>query len=188
MQGYHQEPSSFDDYLKQAASRGRTMLLPALLEAQSRFGYISPEIASEIATSLRVPLADITGVIEFYRMLYDTPTAETIIRVCTRPTCSSQGAKNVLKELHQTLSLAAGQATEDGKYYLEKVKCLGLCDQAPSALVGQSAIGHADSPRILHPSGELRTAIYADDPVITRRIGRVDPTSIAIPPDVYPLA
>ena len=56
-------PISYENYLQRIASRGRTMLLPALLEAQARYGYISPEVASAIGTALRVPLADITGVI-----------------------------------------------------------------------------------------------------------------------------
>ncbi len=171
-------PISYESYLKQIASRGRTMLLPALLEAQARYGYISPEIARAIGTVLCVPLADITGVIEFYSMLYDRPTAEIIIRVCTSPTCSSQGAQALLKELNQSLAVTPGNATADGTYYLEKTECLGLCDQAPSALVGQSAVSHADSARILNPPGAFRTAIYADEHVITQRCGKVEPTSI----------
>ncbi len=171
-------PIAYESYLKQIASRGRTMLLPALLEAQARYGYISPEIARAIGTVLCVPLADITGVIEFYSMLYDRPTAEIIIRVCTSPTCSSQGAQALLKELNQSLAVTPGNATTDGKYYLEKTECLGLCDQAPSALVGQSAVSHADSARILNPPGAFRTAIYADEHVITQRCGKVEPTSI----------
>ena len=171
-------PISYESYLQQIASRGRTMLLPALLEAQARYGYLSPEIARSIGAALRVPLADITGVIEFYSMLYDRPTAETIIRVCTSPTCSSQGAQALRKELDQSLVVTPGSATADGKYYLEKTECLGLCDQAPSALVGQSAVSHADSARILNPPGAFRTAIYADEHVITKRCGKVEPTSI----------
>jgi NADH-quinone oxidoreductase subunit F len=154
------------------------MLLPALREAQARYGSISPEVADAIGRALRVPLADITGVIEFYSMLYDKPTADTIIRVCTSPTCSSQGAQGLLDELDQALSIRPGHATSDGKYYLEQVECLGLCDQAPSALVDHTPVGHADPSRILHPQGDFRTVIYADTPVITRRFGQVDPSSL----------
>ena len=172
-------PISYESYLQQIASQGgRTMLLPALLEAQARYGHISPEVSRSIGTTLRVPLADITGVIEFYSMLYDRPTAENIIRVCTSPTCSSQGAQVLLKELDQSLAVTPGRATSDGKYYLEKTECLGLCDQAPSALVDQSAVGRANSARILNPPGDFHTAIYADTHVITRRCGKVEPTSI----------
>jgi len=169
---------SYEDYLKQIASRGRTMLLPALLEAQAHFGYISPDVARDIGTTLRVPLADITGMIEFYSMLYDSPTAKTIIRVCTSPSCSSQGAQALIKELDQSLAITAGQATSDGNYFLERTECLGLCDQAPSALVDKSAVSHADSIRIINPPGEFRTAIFADEHVITQRFGSVEPTSI----------
>ena len=45
---------------------GRSGLLPALHAAQKLYGWISEPVASEIARSLRVPLADVHGVIEFY--------------------------------------------------------------------------------------------------------------------------
>lgn len=178
MQVKNEEWGFFNEYLEQIASRGRTMLLPALLEAQTRFGYISPDAAREIGAVLKVPLADITGVIEFYSILHDRPTAATMIRVCTSPTCSSQGAKNVLLEIGQSLSVIPGEATSDGKYYLEQTECLGLCDQAPSALIDQTPIGHADPACILNPMDNFHTAVYADTPVITGRFGDVDPASI----------
>ena len=47
------------------------------------------EVESNIVAELRIPLADITGVIEFYSMLYSEPVGDTIIRVCTSPSPSS---------------------------------------------------------------------------------------------------
>ena len=63
------EQSSFEEYLKENSSGGRSMLLPILIKAQKELGYISKEIATQIGRELKVPLADITGVIEFYSML-----------------------------------------------------------------------------------------------------------------------
>ena len=133
--------SEFSDYLRGITPRGRTMLLPALLEAQKHYGYISPEIAAEIGSALRVPLADVTGVIEFYSMLYTEPTGETIIRVCTSPSCSASGGRQVHNEILNKLNIQNGSSTPDGKYFVEKVECLGLCDQAPATLVDDVAIG-----------------------------------------------
>ena len=99
------------DYLEKIADRGRTMLLPALLEAQKKFNHIPKEIAAEIGVALNVPLADVTGVIEFYSMLYPKPTSDTVIRVCTSPTCSVQGGRI----LHQALLSDFGTKNADRK-------------------------------------------------------------------------
>ena len=170
--------SPFDEYLRQLAHQGRTMLLPALLEAQSRFGSISPEIGHQIGSALRVPLADITGVIEFYSLLHDQPTAETIIRVCTSPTCSSQDARLLLEEFGQTLGIEAGSATPDSTHYLEPAECLGLCDQAPSVLLDQTPIGHANAERVLSNVDDFHTRVYSDEPAITHRFESGNPTSL----------
>ncbi|MBK9049660.1 MAG: NAD(P)H-dependent oxidoreductase subunit E [Chloroflexi bacterium] len=69
-------------YLENVAHRGRTMLLPALHYAQSLYGWLPREVQTEISHALRVPQADIHGVIEFYTMFYNEPTAKRVIRVC----------------------------------------------------------------------------------------------------------
>jgi NADH-quinone oxidoreductase subunit F len=178
MRSSQEDLDSFREYLGLISDHGRMMLLPALLKAQSLFGYISEDIARQIGSELTIPLADITGVIEFYSMLHDQPTADGVIRVCTSPTCSSQGAKQVLADLGQVLKLAPGMATSDGKYYLERTECLGLCDQAPSALIDQTPVGHATAERVLSVQDDFLTNVYSDTPVLTRRFGIIDPTNI----------
>jgi NADH-quinone oxidoreductase subunit F len=166
------------DYLGEIADRGRTMLLPALLEAQKRFNHIPKEIAVEIGLALKVPQADITGVIEFYAMLTSEPTGETVIRVCTSPTCSARGGR----QLHQTLlsdfNLENASVTPDGKYYIEKVECLGLCDQAPAVLVNETAIGHAMPVSLFKALKSYQTPVYGEERIVTKRIGKINPTSI----------
>jgi NADH-quinone oxidoreductase subunit F len=170
--------SNFERYLAQISDQGRTVLLPALLEAQAQFGHVDEATARMIGKSLHVPLADITGVIEFYSMLHDTPTGDHTIQVCTSPTCSSQGAQRVLEEMQQRLATKPGAATPDGRYFLEAVECLGLCDQAPSVLIDQTPVGHADPERVLSKADDFQTHVYSDEPVVTRRFGLIEPTSI----------
>ena len=169
---------SFTDFLRGISRRGRTALLPALLEAQREFGHISKEIATEISQALHVPLADVTGVIEFYSMLYTEPTGETIIRVCSSPSCSARGGQGVYESLLQQLDISGGGTTHDGKYFVEKVECLGLCDAAPAALVNETAVGEATTGRIFDPRDDLALKIYGQERVITRRVGKVSPTSL----------
>ncbi|MDE2819094.1 MAG: NAD(P)H-dependent oxidoreductase subunit E [Chloroflexota bacterium] len=117
--------------------RGREALLPALWDAQRAYGYISPENVHRISHVLRVPEADIYGVIGFYTLFHDQPTGRRVIRVCTDPTCALVGADEVLHGLCERLSLSGAGSTADGEYTVEHSPCLGMCDYAPAALVSQ---------------------------------------------------
>lgn len=123
---------------------GRSGLLPALHAAQKIYGWISEPVAAEIAQSLRVPLADVHGVIEFYSLFYNEPTSRHVIRVCTDVACALKGADNVLNQLCSQHGLAAGQTTGDLSLTIEPSPCLGLCEHAPAVWTmdnGQSTIG-----------------------------------------------
>ncbi len=170
--------NSLTDFLKDVGPQGRTMLLPALLEAQSRFGYISQETAREIGERLHVPLADVSGVIEFYSMLHDTPTGDAHIRICTSPSCSAQGGRKVLKDLLSDLGTEVHATSQDGAFFVEQVECLGLGDNAPSALVGDVPIGHVTPKRLLDTTDDRVTQVYGDERIITGRCGVVDPCSL----------
>jgi len=76
--------------------RNRDSLLPLLWEVQTAFGHIGPEVIHAISHTLRVPEADIYGVVEFYSMFHTEPTGEKIIRVCTDPMCGLAGADALL--------------------------------------------------------------------------------------------
>lgn len=122
-----------DTLLALYAGRKRDALLPVLWDVQTAFGFVSPEAVHAISRVLRVPEADIFGVIGFYSMFHDTPTGETIVRVCTDPACGLAGADAVL---------ADAERQADGRpITVEHSACLGLCDHAPAALVSQRGHG-----------------------------------------------
>ncbi len=122
--------------------RGREALLPVLWNVQSALGSISPESVRRISHALRVPEADIYGVIGFYTLFHEEATGRRIIRVCADPTCALAGADEVLRDLCSRLGIAEGETTADAEYTVEHSPCLGLCDFAPAALV--SARGEVD--------------------------------------------
>jgi NADH-quinone oxidoreductase subunit F len=118
---------------------GRAGLLPALHAAQKAYGWISEPIATEIARSLRVPLADVHGVIEFYTLFYNKPVGRRIIRICTDLACALKDADGVLEHLCAEHHLQPGQVSADGSLTIEASPCLGLCEQAPAGLVNDDA-------------------------------------------------
>lgn len=175
------EPSSSTEltqFLSECDDRGREMLLPALLKAQKIHDFVPREAAQEISQALRVPLSDIFGVIDFYSMLSAKPTAETVIRICTTPSCASQGSEELVTQICQHLGVDIGEATLDGKYIVEEVECLGLCDHAPGALVGKEMLGEATLETIFSPGGHPVSEIYGEERPLTSRIGKINPLSI----------
>ena len=114
--------------LAQFAPQGRTALLPALHAAQSIYGYLPEPVAAEVARALRLPLADVHGVIEFYAMFYNEPIGKTIIRVCADPACAMVGADSVLDAACRKAGVGVNGTSADGVYTIERAPCLGLCN------------------------------------------------------------
>ncbi|HKZ54980.1 MAG TPA: NAD(P)H-dependent oxidoreductase subunit E [Anaerolineales bacterium] len=169
--------------LARHAPGGRTELIPVLLEAQTLYGWIPEPVASAIGQALRVPLAEIHGVIEFYTMLYSRPTARTIVRVCTSPVCAQAGAESALQAACRHLGVAQDEATADGKFLVERAECLGLCDHAPAALIGETPVAgiDPDSPAswIERPAPAALGHIGGEPRWLTGRCGEIEPTDVA---------
>src|SRR3989304_1267175 len=122
------------------APEGRLQLIPTLLEAQEVYGFLPERVVEAIGEGLKVPLAEIRGVIEFYPMLPPRPTGRTIVRVCTSPICAQAGGEAALEAACHQLRLKPDEVSADGKWQIERAPCLGLCDHAPAALVGETPV------------------------------------------------
>ena len=136
--------SSLHSILTPFAPQGRTALLPALHAAQSIYGYLPEPVAAEVGRALRVPLADVYGVIDFYAMFYRKPMGKTIVRVCGDPACALAGGEDVLRAVCRHLNVEPDEMSADGEFTVEHAPCLGLCEHAPAILVGEKTIGRAD--------------------------------------------
>lgn len=173
--------------LQKYQGRGREALLPLLHEAQALYGWLPEQVQERIAHTLRVPLADIHGVIEFYTMFYNEPTAPRVIRVCEDPACHLAGGPKVMDAIEARLGLHHGQshlngASPYGPVTYERVPCLGMCEHAPCALNGERPAGD------LTPAGvdaflagtypEPEPKVYGQPLLKLFRVGQVDPTAL----------
>jgi NADH-quinone oxidoreductase subunit F len=117
------------------AGKGRSALLPILLEAQAHYGCLSQPVTTEIARTLGTPLADVHGVIEFYALLYNEPVGRTVLRVCTDPACALRGGEAVLAAACQLAGVAEGETSADDAVTVERSPCLGHCNSGVSVNV-----------------------------------------------------
>src|SRR5512143_1293566 len=96
--------------IEQYIPLGRSGLLPALHAAQTLYGWVSEPVATEIAKILRVPLADVHGVIEFYSLFYNEPTSKRVIRVCMDVACALKDGDGILYHLCSHHGLEPGHS------------------------------------------------------------------------------
>ncbi len=161
--------------------RSRDALMPFLQDAQALYGWLPGEAQKTVAETLRVPLADIHGVIEFYSMLYNRPTSKEIIRVCNDPVCQLAGAEAVIEKISEQLG-ASGIHIERSQSNVERVSCLGLCEHAPAALFGEDAKGDLSSAladnHLPLDASSLPSKVYGDRLLILDRVGKVNPRSL----------
>jgi NADH-quinone oxidoreductase subunit F len=150
---------------------GRSGLLPALHAAQKLYGWVSEETAVEISKALRVPLADIHGVIEFYSLFYNEPTSKHTIRVCTDVACALKGGEGILNHLCEKHGLKPGQTTEDLSLTIEASPCLGLCEHAPVALVDNDAETNIDIENNTFELGRPPSNVYGSIRLLTANCG-----------------
>ncbi len=150
---------------------GRPGLLPALYAAQKIYGWLSEPVASEIATSLDIPLADVHGVIEFYNLFYNERVGKRIIRVCTDPACALKNADTLLDHLCAQHGIEAGQTTLDGQVTIESSPCLGLCELAPAALVDDQAETKIDLSADTYDLGRPKSLIGGSLRLLTDHCG-----------------
>ncbi|MBK9711050.1 MAG: NAD(P)H-dependent oxidoreductase subunit E [Kouleothrix sp.] len=162
---------------------GRAGLIEALHDTQAIFGGWLPRDAVErVAAALDLPAADVQGVIEFYEMFHDHPVGRRVVRVCQDGPCGMAGADALLDGLCRRLGVEPGQTTPDGEYTVEPVRCLGLCDRAPAALVNHQRYGWLDpaAPEaLLDGTPPVETQIVGGMiRLALANVGVVDPTSV----------
>ncbi len=151
-----------DQLLQPYGGRGREALLPVLWDVQTAVGHINAAAVHAISHTLRVPEADIYGVIEFYSLFASEPTGERIIRICADPVCALRGADQLLDAMCQQLNSNLGDTTADGRYTIERAPCLGLCDRAPAALISERGVGETAVAPVVQAAMVLNSSPQSD--------------------------
>ena len=116
-------------------------LIMVLHKVQGELGYISREAAQKVADLLEVPLAKVWGVVTFYHYFKLTKPGKHNIAVCLGTACYLKGGDKVIEAVEKALGIEVGQVTEDGRFSLESVRCVGCCGLAPVMTISGEVFG-----------------------------------------------
>lgn len=119
-----------------------------LEEIQNKYGYIPKDILKNVAKELVIPLTQLYGVATFYTNFSLKPKGEHVISICQGTVCHVKGSKTLGQTIEQELGIKDGETTQDGKFTLQSVRCLGCCSLAPVISIDGKIYGNLDYKKL----------------------------------------
>ena len=128
--------------------KAESSLIEILHDVSSEFHYLPPDALRRVSANLGVPIAKVYAVATFYKGFSLKPRGEKVIRVCKGTACHMRGADRNIDEIRALLGIGPGETTEDLKFTLEVVNCVGACAMAPLVLVNDKYYRNAGAATI----------------------------------------
>lgn len=111
------------------------ILIQVLQDVQTEYNWLPAEALARVCEKLAIPLSQAYSVATFYKAFSLTPRGRHLVSVCLGTACHVRGGPKVLDKVQNELSIDEGGTTEDLRYSLEKVNCLGCCALGPVLVV-----------------------------------------------------
>ena len=119
--------------------------IDALLIAQKYRGWVSDESLYAIANLLEMSAEQLDSIATFYNLIYRQPVGRNVVMVCDSVSCYVMGADPLKKAIERHLDVSFGETTEDGRFTLLPIVCLGACDKAPTMMINQDLIENVEA-------------------------------------------
>lgn len=122
--------------------------IPVLQRCQGIVGYLPPVVQKRIAKGLNLSAAEIHSIVSFYSFFTMKPRGDHNIRVCLGTACYVKRVEEVLNKIKADLKIDVGEVTEDKKFSLETVRCLGACGLAPVMVIDDETYGAMNPKKV----------------------------------------
>ena len=123
--------------------------IPVLQEVQKEFGYLPEDALMAVSREMKIPPSELYGVATFYALFHLNPRGRHIIRICRGTACHVRGSLILLDKIKKVLQVEENGTTEDLRYTLEPVACIGACGLAPVMMVDDNTHGRLTPDKVL---------------------------------------
>ncbi len=148
MEGEKEQILSCVDEVLGNSSKEKKDLIPVLQKVQAKLGYLPVLAMEKIADGMDVPAADIYGLATFYNQFRLNPPGDHAVKVCLGTACYMVGGDITLESFERRMEIKEGETTEDRRYSLERVACVGCCTMAPVVVVDDEVEGKVTPTRV----------------------------------------
>lgn len=117
--------------LKYPDDQRQSAVMSTLRIVQEVHGYLTEALMDAVADYLKMPPIAVYEAATFYTMYDHKPVGRHVINVCTNITCQLCDSAKVVRHIEKKLGIQLGETTDDGRFTLRAVECLGACVNAP---------------------------------------------------------
>ena len=126
-----------DSIIEKEFNKDKENLIMMLQAIQKIYNYLPQPALDYLAVKIGVPYSKIYGVTTFYSTFSLEPRGRNIISICLGTACHVRGAERVHERIVETLGIGDGQTTEDKRFTLASVRCIGCCSLGPVVKINE---------------------------------------------------
>jgi len=125
-------------------------LITVMRECQNIVGYLPASLLKSISQGLNIPESKVFGVATFYSYFSLIPKGRNTIKVCMGTACYVKGIKEAMDRITAEYQIEEGKTSDDKRFSLEAVRCLGACGLAPVMIVNEDIYGSISSAKVIN--------------------------------------
>jgi NADH:ubiquinone oxidoreductase subunit E len=137
-----------DKIINEEFNNDKENLIMILQAIQRRHNHLPRPTLTYLSEKIGVPLSQIYGVGTFYKSFSFEPRGRNIISICLGTACHVRGGERVRERIMDSLSIGDGETTEDQRYTLESVRCVGCCSLGPVVRINEDTHARITSDKI----------------------------------------
>jgi NADH-quinone oxidoreductase subunit E len=123
-------------------------LINLLQDVQAEYSYISPEHLTLICDHVGVPVIQAWSVATFYKSFSLEPRGEHEIKVCLGTVCHLKGGERLVEGCERELGVKRGGTTEDLRFSIDTLNCVGACALAPVVVVDENYLPNSTQRKL----------------------------------------
>jgi len=125
-----------------------SLLVAILQDVQAALSYLPEEALKAVSEGLKLPLTRVYSVATFFRAFSLKPRGRHLVNVCLGTACHVRGATKILEKLERDLCVCAGDTTDDARFTVDTVNCVGACALGPMVVVDGKYHGQMTTPKV----------------------------------------
>ena len=122
--------------------------IDAMMIVQRHRGWVSDDSLAAIARRLGMSVESLDSIATFYNLIYRKPVGRHVVMVCDSVSCYVMGADGLRAQVESHLGIKLGETTDDDRFTLLPIVCLGACDRAPTMMIDDELIGDVTAEQL----------------------------------------